>query len=130
MAKQCRLPFPSLNNLFVAPFDLIYCDVWRLFHTHSTEGFRYFFTIVDDCTQFTWVYFLKSKADIVTILTQSFFIILTQFDKKIMSDLITPLNWHFLIFFFFRSQGVVSFHSCIATPQQNSVVEKKILAYP
>ena len=27
LAKQCRLPFPSLNNLSAAPFDLIHCDV-------------------------------------------------------------------------------------------------------
>ena len=53
LAMQRHLPFPSFNNLFAIAFDLIHCDVWGPFHTHSTEGFCYFLTIVDDCTRFT-----------------------------------------------------------------------------
>ena len=45
-----------------------HCDVWGPFHTYSTEGFCYFLTIIDDNTQFTWVYFLKSKFDVNTIM--------------------------------------------------------------
>ena len=61
------------------------------------------------------VFFFKSKADVVTILTQFFSLILTQFDKKIKyfwSDNALELDFYD----FFRSQGVVYFHSCIATP--------------
>ena len=66
--KQRRLPFISSNNLCDKPFQLIHLDIWGPFHTHSTEGFRYFLTIVDDCTRFTWVYFLRVKSDFLTLL--------------------------------------------------------------
>ena len=58
LAKQRRLPFMFSNNLSNSPFQLIHIDVWGPFHTITTEGYHYFFTIIDDCTRFTWVYFL------------------------------------------------------------------------
>ena len=68
LAKQRRIAFPSFNHMAAALFDLIHCDVWGPFHTYSTEGFCYFLTIIDDNTRFTWVYFLKSKFDVNTIM--------------------------------------------------------------
>ena len=59
LAKQKRLPFGSSNNLSSCPFDLIHCDTWGPFHLPSHTGHRYFLTIVDDCTRFTWLFLLK-----------------------------------------------------------------------
>ena len=77
LAKQRCLSFPSSNNLSLAPFDLIHYDVWSSLHVYTIEGFRYFLTIVSDCTHFTWVYFLQSKLDVITILLDFFSLILT-----------------------------------------------------
>lgn len=67
LAKQKRLAFPSHNNLAEKPFDLIHLDVWGPFSVTSVEGFKYFLTIVDDCSRVTWIYFLKHKSDVIHI---------------------------------------------------------------
>ena len=82
-AKQRRLPFTSSNNLSVVPFNLIHLDIWGPFHVPSKQGIRYFLTIVDDCTRFTWVYFLQSESDVQTIFYQFFSLIQTQFSTTI-----------------------------------------------
>lgn len=59
LAKQKRLPFVSNNHLSQSPFDLIHCDVWGPFHVIDRSGHKYFVTLVDDCSRFTWVFLLK-----------------------------------------------------------------------
>ena len=72
LAKQRRLPFPSHNSLSAEPFDLIHCDIWGPFHTHSTEGFRYFLTIVDDSHVLHGCIFLSLKKMLFQFYPNSF----------------------------------------------------------
>ena len=53
LAIQQRLSFVSNNHMAKSPFDLIHCDVWRPYHVSSHSGYKYFLTLVNDCTQFT-----------------------------------------------------------------------------
>ena len=41
---------------FVAPFDLIHCDIWRKYHTSFSNGAHYFLTSIDDYIRSTWIY--------------------------------------------------------------------------
>ena len=50
LAKQKRLAYVSHDNLAEKLFDLVYLDIWGPFSIESIEGFRYFLTLVDDCT--------------------------------------------------------------------------------
>lgn len=52
LAKQHHLPFTS-NSFSDPPFQLVHCDIWDPFITLTIERYRYFLTIVDDCTCFT-----------------------------------------------------------------------------
>ena len=54
LAKQKRLSFKSANNVAKIPFELIHCDLWGPYHLPDHKENRYFVTIVDDCTRFTW----------------------------------------------------------------------------
>ena len=63
LAKQKHLPFQSHNNICDEPFDLIHIDILGPFSVETTEGFRYFWTIVDDHSRATWVYLLKSQRE-------------------------------------------------------------------
>jgi hypothetical protein len=62
LAKQKRLPFPNKNQLVSSPFDLLHVDIWGPYHTATVEGYRYFLTLVDDCTRTTWIYLMKLKS--------------------------------------------------------------------
>ena len=52
-SKQKKLPFASSTHVSNKPFDLIHCDLWGPFATSTIDGFRFFFTIVDDFTRCT-----------------------------------------------------------------------------
>ena len=81
-------------------------------------------TIVDDFSRATWVYLLKVKYDVQLYILEFFALVKKQFGKEIKavrSDNAPELA----LTDFYRSLGVVHFHSCVETPQQNSVVERK-----
>lgn len=46
LAKQCNLPFSSSTSNAQAAFDLIHCDVWSPYKTPTTDGCKFFLTIV------------------------------------------------------------------------------------
>lgn len=124
LAKQKRLSFTCHNNRSKHLFDLIHADVWGPFSTISHAGHRYFLTIVDDFSRYSWVFMLKNKSDVLSIIPQFFKLVETQYNKTIKmfrSDNAPELKFDE----FFREKGVVHQFSCVARPEQNSVVERK-----
>lgn len=83
LAKQKRLAFISNNKLSPKPFDLVHIDVWGPFSTESVEGFRYFFTLVDDCTRMTWVYMLRNKSDVSVSFPTFLKLVNSQYNAKV-----------------------------------------------
>lgn len=124
LAKQKRISFPSNPHLSKAPFDLIHIDVWGPFQTPTHDGYKYFFTLVDDCTRVTWIYLLKDKSSVASVFPEFVQFIKTQYNsniKAIRSDNAPELAFTSLM----RTHGIVYFFSCPYSPQQNSVVERK-----
>ena len=124
MAKQRKLSFTSNNNLSSNAFDLTHIDIWGHFSIQTYFGYSFFLTIVDDATCYTWVFTLRHKSDVISIIPQFFKLVETQYGKtikKVRSD-----NAHELKFTtFFEQKGVVHQYSCVQCLQQNSVVERK-----
>ena len=124
LAKQKRLPFPNNNHLSSTSFELLHVDIWGPYHVPTIEGYKYFLTLVDDCTRTTWIYLMKSKSDTRPLLISFITMIQNQFNtmlKHIRSD--NGQEFHMPAFF--ASKGIIHQHSCVETPQQNSVVERK-----
>ena len=69
LAKQKRLPFPFNNKINSCAFDLIHLDVRGPYATFTLDGFKYFLTMVDDATRATWVYLMKSKSEVRSLIT-------------------------------------------------------------
>ena len=115
----------SNNNLSPRIFDLIHVDVWGPFHTITVDVFKYFLTIVDDKSRFTWIYLLHAKSDVQRIIPQFYAMILNQFGitiKGVRSDNAKELS----LIDFYLSKGVIHFHCCIKRPDElNSVVKRK-----
>ena len=88
------------------------------------NGHRYFLTLVDDCSRFTWNFLLKQKSNVANIIPKFFYLINTRFKGRIKtfrSDNAQELEFKD----FFNSQGVLHQYSCVDTPQSNSFVERK-----
>lgn len=107
LTKQCQLPFISSNSLSKSPFQLVHYEIWGPFTPFTTEGSRYFLIIVDDRIEFTRVYLLKAKSDVITIFLDFYTLIHTQSVFPLNLSVLTMcLNCFFLSF----SEPRVLFH--------------------
>ncbi|GKD50116.1 ribonuclease H-like domain-containing protein, partial [Tanacetum coccineum] len=53
-AKQTREPFPLSDHKSKNLGDLVHLDLWGPYKVTSSEGFRFFLTVVDDYTRAVW----------------------------------------------------------------------------
>jgi len=90
--------------------------VWEPHSLSSIHGYKYFLTIVDDYSRYTWVFPLKQKSEVVKILKNFVVFSQTQFEtaiKGIRSDNETEF---FMTNFFFINKGIIHQTSCVNTP--------------
>ncbi|WVZ24859.1 hypothetical protein V8G54_003403 [Vigna mungo] len=119
--KNSRILFTTVLK---APFDLIHVDIWGPYCTSSVDGFKYFLTVVDDMSRFTWIKLMTSKSDIRSQLIGFVSYIKTQFGidvKAVRSD----NGNEFAMTDFYRQKGIQHQLSCVETPEKNGVVERK-----
>jgi hypothetical protein len=124
MAKQKKLPFTISNNNSNSPFDLIHVNIWGPFSQQSSNGSHYFLTLVDDFSKYTWIHLMYQKSQTRPFIQSFFKLVATQFNLKV-KILRSDNGAEFHMEIFFASQGTLHQLSCVETPQQNSLVERK-----
>jgi Integrase core domain len=93
----------------------------------SKSGFRWYLIFTDDCSRMTWMYLLKTKDEVKRVFKEFVTMVKTQFGKTvkvIRSDNGTEYVNHDLKIFF-KNEGIVHETSCVGTPQQNGIAERK-----
>jgi transposase InsO family protein len=125
LAKHSRLPFNSSVISSIKPFEIIHCDIWGRYRHPSISGAYYFLTIVDDYTRFTWIFFMQHKTEAQSLIKRFFSYVLTQFESPIKNFRSDNGGEFISLRSFFQDNGVIFQHSCVYTPQQNGVVERK-----
>jgi len=98
--------------------------VWGPYSLSAIHGHKYFLTIGDDYSRYTWIFPLKQKSKVVKILEDFVVFIQTQFEtgiKVIRSDNETE----FFMTNFFSNKGIIHQNSCVNTSQQNNILERK-----
>jgi hypothetical protein len=125
LAKQSRLPFNSSVISSIKPFEIIHCDIWGRYRHPSISGAYYFLTIVDDYTRFTWIFLMRHKTEAQSLIKRFFSYVLTQFESPIKIFRSDNGGEFISLRSFFQDKGVIFQHSCVYTPQQNGVVERK-----
>lgn len=83
LAKQTRLPFPTSVSRALGIFDLLHMDVWGPYRVATHSGFRFFLTIVDDHSRICWLYLMKLKSDVFSILKSFLKLVHIQFNKNV-----------------------------------------------
>jgi hypothetical protein len=71
LGRHTRLPFTTSSSRAKQTFDLVYCDLWTSL-VISLSGYKYYLVILDDFSNFLWVFPLRLKFDMFTILTHLF----------------------------------------------------------
>jgi len=83
MSKHHRVSYPINNKLSSKPFSLIHSNIWRPSKIRNCSGTQWFVSFIDDCTCMCWVFLLKEKAAISTILPYFCKMVSTQFGTSI-----------------------------------------------
>jgi hypothetical protein len=124
LGKQSKLPFPNNNHRCKTKFEIVHMDIWGPLNIDCTHGHRYLLTMVDDFTRHTWIHIMKSKSDVKHLIIKFIAYVKNQFNcsiKTIRSD----NGPEFLLTDLFDSHGILHQRSCVETPEQNFVVERK-----
>ena len=127
LAKSHRVPYlPSFSRKFV-PFSLVHSDVWGPAPIVTTSRFRWFVIFVDDCTRITWIYLLKNNSEVAERFLTFHNMIKTQFSATLQvfrSDNGGEFVNKYLQGYF-KEHGILHVTTCVDTPQQNGVAERK-----
>ena len=124
LRKLTRVPFSKrLDQWTKSPFKLVHTDVWGPSRTESTLGFWYFVTFIDDYSCCTWLFLMKTRAELFSIFQNFNAEVQTQFNTSICilrSDnakeyLYRPFSS------FLSSRGILHQSSYAYTLQQNGV---------
>ena len=67
LGKSKVLPFPHSASRASQCFDIIHSDVWGITLIVSHAHYKYFVTFIDDFSRFTWVYFLRARAEVFSV---------------------------------------------------------------
>ena len=116
----------SMNNTDLA-FMLFHSDVRGPAPEIEMHGFSYYVIFIDDCTQMSWIYFLKHKSEVFGVFVNFYNMICSQFQthpRVLRTDNgreYVNSNMHQFI----TSKGLIHQTSCPDTPQQNGVAERK-----
>lgn len=123
-AKPKRLPFQPSSSVTNDCFDIIHADIWGPYHIPIIYGHHYVLTLVDDHSRATWVYLMRRKVEVKQLVQGFCELIKTQFGKSV-KFLRTNNGKEFSMEEFYQQRGIFHQKSCVYTPQQNSVVERK-----
>lgn len=127
LSKHTRATYPTQPYKPSQPFSLIHSDVWGPSNVPNISGSKWFVTFVDDHTRLTWAFLMEKKSEVPSIFKSFHKLIKTQFNAKIQvlrsdngreffnNDLNTYL----------AEEGILHQSSCVYTPQQNGVAERK-----
>jgi GAG-pre-integrase domain len=82
-AKNHRISFQRNDNISIKSFTLVHSDVWGPFSVKTLNGNRFFIIFVDDSTRMTWLYLLKTKGEVASIIKFFCDLIKNQHGKEI-----------------------------------------------
>ncbi|CAH9100796.1 unnamed protein product [Cuscuta europaea] len=68
LAKQSHVSISRSNTISCSPFDIIHSDVWGPTPIANISGARWYVTFIDDCTRFMWVFLVKNKSEVSSII--------------------------------------------------------------
>jgi len=83
LGKSKILPFPIHQSNVNQPFDIIHSNLWGIAPIISHAHYKYFITFIENYSRFTWVYFLRSRAEAFSAFKFFHAYVQTQFSSKI-----------------------------------------------
>ena len=129
VAKLRQTSYKSLDDQCYSPFDCIHNNIWGPCPVESLTGCQFFVVFVDDYSQTMWLHLLKTKGEGQKIIIQFCEMIynyhLGKRIKRFRSDNGTEfLNSEVRSYFIYND--IIHESSCLNTPQQNGLAERRL----
>lgn len=127
LSKSHRPFYPSKPYQASRPFYLIHSDVWGPSKLNTVSGKRWFVTFIDDHTRLCWIYLMSKKSEVEILFKNFYYMIEAQFQSKI-GVLHTDNGTEYLketLGDFLKEKGIHQSFTCVDTPQQNGIAERK-----
>ena len=126
-AKHHRSSFPPISYRPSKPFSVIHSDVWGPTNIPNRNNVKWFVTFIDDHTRLCWTYLIRDKTEVRTTFINFHSMIQTQFHTKIQILRTDNSTEYFnqTLGSYLRDQGIVHQSSCVESPQQNGIAERK-----
>jgi len=99
-------------------------DIWGPLNVHSLHGYKYFLTIVDDYSRYTWIHLMKSKSETRDYMQCFIVDIKNQFNKGLKA-IRTDNGKEFCWNDFYDEHDIIHQISSNETAQQNSTMKRK-----
>lgn len=61
-------------------FSIVNANVWGPFFTFTTSGPKWFVSFIDDSTRVCWIYLMKHKSDVGSIIPRFYKLVCTWFN--------------------------------------------------
>ncbi|RVW98707.1 Copia protein [Vitis vinifera] len=126
-AKHTRTVYPQIPYKPSTVFSLVHSDVWGPSRIKNISDTRWFVTFVDDHTRVTWVFLMKEKSEVGHIFQTFNRMVQNQFNSKIQVLKSDNAKEYFTssLSTYLQNHGIIHISSCVDTPQQNGVAERK-----
>ncbi|XP_068344010.1 uncharacterized protein [Pyrus communis] len=127
LSKSTRLSFNSSMSRTSKLFEMVHSDVWGPAPLESFDGYRYYVIFVDDFSRATWLYLLKFKSEVMDAFKDFHNLVMNHFSSQIhilRSDNGTEYTSKNMTNYL-STHGIIHQTSCVGTPQQNGIAERK-----
>jgi len=127
LSKHTRSTYPLQPYKSSQPFSLIHSDVWGPSRTSNITSSRWFVTFIDNHTRVTWVFLMKEKSEVGRIFEIFHTMVQTQFQTniKVLRTNNGREYYNSMLNSYLQKNGIIHQSSCVDTPQQNGVAERK-----
>ncbi|CAN1337340.1 Retrovirus-related Pol polyprotein from transposon TNT 1-94 [Linum perenne] len=127
LAKHTRSVYTGIGYQPTQPFAVIHSDIWGPIKVRNINGARWFITFIDDHTRLTWTFLMKDKSETTGIFQSFHSMIQTQFQENIRVLKTDNAHDYFnrTLGAFLLRHGIIHASSCVDTPQQNGLAERK-----
>ncbi|XP_022853402.1 uncharacterized protein LOC111374875, partial [Olea europaea var. sylvestris] len=119
--------FPKFVYKPSKPFTIIHIDLCGPSRIPNRNHRKWFVTFIDDHTWLCWVYLLKEKTDVRSVFINFHSMVQTQFQTNIQilhTDNGTKY-FNSILRDYLQKYGIIHQSSCVDTPQQNGIAERK-----
>ncbi|CAN1152028.1 Retrovirus-related Pol polyprotein from transposon TNT 1-94, partial [Linum perenne] len=126
-AKHTRSIYSPVSYTPTSPFSIIHSDIWGPSRVASLNGTRWFITMIDEHTRLTWTFLMKEKSDTTRVFQNFYTMIETQFQTKVKVLRTDNARDYFnsALGSFLSTHGIIHSSSCVDTPEQNGIAERK-----